>query len=361
MNFFKQICLALNIDQNSALELPRAATGIYLALKNFDHNKRILVPANICYSPIRSIIESGYEPVFYNATKLSYDCKDIVRIANENLGVNAILLPMLYGYEPLNLDSLKQLDKTKKLLIIQDLAQTFGPGLSLNLSSNITNVSIYSFGESKFIKEVRAGLITCNDQSFLKGIRFHYSKLPILESDEEVKLTKVIDNFKMKSRKSGNWFDYYNKLNELDSRYFIRRQINNLDTVIPIQSIERRKDIYYRNLELFLNKLQNFESFNLPTKFDYSRDNPVWRLTFRVDRVIRGIILEQLRNAGLSVSAWYDVVPYYLNLISSEGFQESLNFQEEVLNFWIDEYHSEEYQNQIMLILKRLEVNSWQI
>jgi hypothetical protein len=82
MNFLGQICKALEIDQNSALELPRAATGIYLALKNFDENKKILMPANICYSPIRVSIEASYKPVFYNASRLSYDCNDIVRIAN---------------------------------------------------------------------------------------------------------------------------------------------------------------------------------------------------------------------------------------------------------------------------------------
>ena len=359
MNFLTQTCKALDIDLNSALELPRAATGIYLALKYFDQNKKILMPANICYSPIRVSIEASYKPVFYNASRLSYDCNDIVKIANNDPKINAILLPMLYGYVPSNLDSLKQLDKSRKWLIIEDLAQTFGPGLAVNLGANITKVSIYSFGKTKFIKEFRAGLITCNNQSYLNGMKFLYLNLPTLDSGEEDKLTEEIDKFKIIARDTKNWFDYYKKLNQLDSRYFVRRQINQSNNEIPIQLVEKRKDVVYRNVELLISRLQNFEAFMLPNKFDYSRHNPVWRLTIRVDRVLRELVLKQLRNSGLSVSAWYEVVPFYLNLISSEESQESLNFQEEVLNFWVDENHGENYQNQIMLILSRLEANSW--
>lgn len=361
MIFLRQICKALDIDLNSALELPRAATGIYLALKCFDQNKKILMPVNICYSPIRASIEASYKPVFYNASRLSYDCNEIVKIANNDPNIIAILLPMLYGYVPSNLDSLKQLDKSRKWLIIEDLAQTFGPGLALNLGANITKVSIYSFGKTKFIKEFRAGSIICHNQRYLNEMKSLYLNLPTLESDEENKLTDKINKFKSIARGTKNWFDYYNELNQLDSRYFIRQQVIQLESEVPIQLIEKRKDIIYRNTELLISRLQDFENIMLPNKLDYSRHNPVWRLTIRVDRVLRELILKQLRNSDLSVSTWYDVVPHYLNMISHEDFHESLNFQEEVLNFWVDEDHGEYYQNQIMLAFSSLGAKLWRV
>jgi len=355
MNLHSTFCKLLDLSADSALELPRASTGIYLALKNFGVTGKIIMPANICYSPIRASREAGYSLGFYNANKLIYDCNEIVNIANQDVEINAIIIPMLYGYYPENISSLKNLDKSRKWLIIEDLAQTFGPSNLPDLGHNIQIVTIYSFGQSKFIDQFRAGFVVSNDINAIRNITCLYKNLPELSENEETRIVDYTSALKIKARDSKNWFEYYQQLEKIDSRFFVRKQIFQNNSLLSSELVRNRKDLIYNNTSKFISMLEDLDYILLPNKKNYSRLHPTWRLTVRVNEKVRDMVVKRIREFGLPVSTWYDVVPNYLNLIHSNMFQESLNFSKEVINFWVDEECSDEYRDKIILVLKELE------
>lgn len=339
-----------NLIQHSSnlLNLNRASTGIYLALKAWSNSGKILMPANICYSPIRVSLEAGYSVVFYNPADLTYDCEEVVRIANSDKSIKALLLPKLYGYLPKNLESLKQLDSHRKWLIIEDMAQTFGNSFISNNQTNITLVTIYSFGESKFINDFKAGMLVCKNHNLFQDIIKFDKDIPILSDELELEIDVKDENNKLQARLSGDWHTYYKNLVKTDSRRFILKKQKTPSIKINKNLVESRKQDVFNKSKLFLQKLSGINDIIVPQSDDFVKDNPVWRFTVRLDETRRNRLISVLRAKNLPVSSWYQVVPYYLGMVDTDCFNESMLFEKQVINFWVNEQINTEYINTVI-------------
>ena len=340
---------AVNIDSleehrnSNTLVLNRASTGIYLSLLAWSNSGKILMPANICYSPIRVSIEAGYVVNFFNCTNLTYDCRDVVRIANSDKNIKAILLPKLYGYEPKNIEYLNLLDANRKWLIIEDMAQTFGNKFILNNQSNVSVVTIYSFGESKFIDNFKAGLLICDSNQLYEKISEFYRCIPILSDELEIEIDKKDEANKLVARKSGDWYTYYTQLGKVDSRRFVLKKESQPVPKIYKNIIESKKLNVFNKAELFRQKLSNISGVEVPREGDYNKENPVWRFTVLLEEARRNKLISILRAKSLPVSSWYQVVPLYLGLVDKKNVYESSLFEKQVINFWVNEQVNTQY------------------
>lgn len=333
---------------SNVLNLNRASTGIYLSLKAWSDPGKILMPANICYSPIRVSLDAGYSVIFYNPTNLSYDCAEVVRIANSDKSVKVLLLPKLYGYSPKNIESLKKLDSQRKWLIIEDMAQTFGSSFISNNQTNITLVTIYSFGESKFIDDFKAGMLVCESHDLFQDIIEVYKDIPILSDKLEREIDIKDETNKLQARISGDWHTYYKKLVKTDSRRFILKKQNTPSIKIRKHWVESKKQNIFNKSELFLQKLLSVSDVIVPHREDFIKENPVWRFTVRIEETRRNRLISVLRAKNLPVSSWYQVVPYYLGLVDSDHFKESLLFERQVVNFWVNDQVDTQYINTVV-------------
>ena len=332
------------VELNSnILNLNRASTGIYLSLKAWGESGKILMPANICYSPLRVSLDAGYTMEFFNPTNLSYDCAEVVKIANSDKSINALLLPKLYGYTPKNIESLKQLDTSRQWLIIEDMAQTYGPSfINIDLK-NITIVTVYSFGESKFIDNFKAGMLVCRSNLLFNEIMTVYANIPILSDQLEKEIDANDETNKLQARLSGDWHSYYKKLMETDSRRFVLKKQKVPSMIIDKDIIESKKRNVFKKSELFRHKLSNINEIIVPNEDDFVSENPVWRFTVRLEEDRRNRLISVLRAQKLPVSTWYQVVPNYLGLVDSNRFKESLLFEKQVVNFWVNEQINDHY------------------
>jgi dTDP-4-amino-4,6-dideoxygalactose transaminase len=306
------------------------------------------MPANICYSPIRVSLDAGYSVIFYNPTNLSYDCAEVVKIANSDKTIKAILLPKLYGYSPKNIESLKQLDSQRTWLIIEDMAQTFGNSFIDNDQNNITLVTIYSFGESKFIEKFQAGLLVTKNHDFFQNLIKIYNDIPILSDELHAKIDSEDEYDKLQARLSGDWHTYYKKLVKTDSRRFILKKQSTPKIKIQQNWVEDKKQNVFNKSVLFLQKLSRVRDLIVPHEGDFNRENPVWRFTIRLEEARRNKLISVLRAKNLPVSAWYQAVPYYLGLVDSNRFEESLLFERQVVNFWVNEKINTQYINTVV-------------
>lgn len=339
-----------NLIEHTAnvLNLNRASTGIYLALKAWSDSGKILMPANICYSPIRVSLDAGYSVAFYNPANLSYDCEEVVRIANSDKSIKVLLLPKLYGYLPKNIESLKQLDSHRKWLIIEDMAQTFGNSFINNNQTNITLVTIYSFGESKFIDEFKAGMLVCKNHDLFQDIINFYRDIPILSDELEMEIDAKDEINKLQARLSGDWHKYYKNLAKTDSRRFILKKQTSPSIKIYKKLVESRKQNIFNKSNLFLQRLSSIKGIIVPHSDDFIKENPVWRFTVRVDETRRNRLIYVLRAKNLPVSSWYQVVPYYLGMVDPDRFNESMLFEKQVINFWVNEQVDTQYINTVI-------------
>ena len=103
------------------------STSIYLLLKSLNlKNKKIIVPVNLCYDVILSIISSGNIPIIIDTNdNLGFSLKDLKNKLEYEENIKVIIFPYLYGNSD-NFKSVLNLVKKNKIIHIEDIAGSFG-------------------------------------------------------------------------------------------------------------------------------------------------------------------------------------------------------------------------------------------
>ncbi len=207
-----------------AIRLSFMAFKILGYLKDGDE---VLVPANTYIASIFGVTSVNLVPVFVEPDPKTFNISASIIKKNLRKKTKAILAVDLYGH-PADLINIKKLAKKKKLLVVQDAAQSIGAKINNRPIGSISDTTCFSFFPGKNLGAIGdAGAVTTNDKKF-------YNVIKSLRNYGE-------DNFKdLKDRKYKNSFKGVNsrmdeiqgallekKLKDFDLHQKKRRQIAN--------------------------------------------------------------------------------------------------------------------------------------
>ncbi len=223
-------------------------SALILALRILScENKYVLIPSFVCSALLHAVVQVGAKPILYDIEypDIYFDVKKLKRIVPKKFG--AIVVVHLFG-RAANVDEfVKEFGKEK---VIEDCATSFGTKRKDLLCGTFGNISIFSFGPTKYISSIKGGALLLSDKkSFIKGMDLYY----------------------------------YDKKKTLEKRYnFLSNEISNLITYNQIQNFNdtflRYREIYNcyaRNLGNSFNYLKGSEEENNFYKFillSYKKD-----------------------------------------------------------------------------------------
>ncbi|WP_299112323.1 DegT/DnrJ/EryC1/StrS aminotransferase family protein [uncultured Winogradskyella sp.] len=144
----------------------------YIQLGKLKKGDKVIVPANTFIATILSVLHADLIPVLVEPNPNTYNIS--VDAIKKNLdGVKAIIMVHLYG-QLCDVESLQQLAKDYKLLLIEDAAQAHGAISKYNNSKagNLSHAAAFSFYPSKNLGALGdGGAVTTNDSELVEVIK----------------------------------------------------------------------------------------------------------------------------------------------------------------------------------------------
>lgn len=122
-------------------------------------NQPILTQAFTCWAVESAIIESGNQPVFVDIDPqtLNYDLKDLSKKIHKHRPKAIIVQHTLANPAPI--EKIQKLCQKHKVLIIEDLAHSYGQSLSQKSLGASTDFTMFSFGRDKMLDSITGGAL----------------------------------------------------------------------------------------------------------------------------------------------------------------------------------------------------------
>ena len=291
------------MDMNYSIFTRSGTVSIWLALKALDvTDKKIIIPANICYLVVFAIVLSGNRPVVVDASENGGI--DLHQIRNlQDSTIAGVIYPYMYGNTG-NILDVKNIATKNNWFLIEDVAQAFGAKINNVYAGSFGDVSVLSFGIGKPIDMKTGGAINFKSAILYKRIKELYEKLPYFSLKEDVNLSVLSNEYnKIIKNKDANRFSfnsintYYqgliNKINVTDG-YFkeLDNKIKNIDLSVSI-----RKDYS----DLFVTALKNNTHVNV---VKHLHGSTYWRQNILV-RENRDDLLSHLRSKKIKATAYF--------------------------------------------------------
>ena len=152
-----------------------AALHLSILSHNFKKGKKILVPAITFSATSAAVLYCGLKPKFVdiNPNNLTLDFEDLKRKYSKDC-VAIICVHM--GGHPCQMEKILPWAKKKKLLVIEDCAETCGAIYKGRKLGTWSDISCFSFEEKKIITTGDGGMICLNNKDKfkkLKSLSFH--------------------------------------------------------------------------------------------------------------------------------------------------------------------------------------------
>ena len=175
---FQQI-FANFIGSEKAVIAPSGRFAFGAILKAFDFPKggEVVLPALTFHSIPQMIRDAGLNPVFVDIIPGAYciDHEKIEEAINEK--TVAVLPTHLYG-RACDMDAIIDIAKVKNLKVIEDCAQACGGYWKGKRVGSIGDAAFFSFGPTKNLAMLWAGMITTNDPKIAEKATSYTSGLP---------------------------------------------------------------------------------------------------------------------------------------------------------------------------------------
>ncbi len=174
-NFEKKFAKFIGTKYAVGVNSGTAALHLSILCHNFKKGKKVLVPAITFSATAASILYCGLKPKFVdiNPNNLTLDFEDLKRKYSKDC-VAIICVHM--GGHPCQMEKILPWAKKKKLLIIEDCAETCGAIYKRRKLGTWSDISCFSFEEKKIITTGDGGMICLNNKdkfNKLKSLSFH--------------------------------------------------------------------------------------------------------------------------------------------------------------------------------------------
>ncbi|MHA1200521.1 MAG: DegT/DnrJ/EryC1/StrS family aminotransferase, partial [Candidatus Heimdallarchaeaceae archaeon] len=142
---------------------------------NIENNEEIIVPSFTFISTANAVKMIGAKPVFADIEEetLGLDPSDVIEKITDK---TKAILPVHYAGSPCKIDEIREIAEDHNLLLIEDVAESFGAKIDGRKAGTFGDSSMLSFCQNKIITTGEGGaIITNSDEHFskLKKIRSH--------------------------------------------------------------------------------------------------------------------------------------------------------------------------------------------
>ncbi len=168
--FEKKIAKLFNKKYGLMTNSGSSALMLAMETLNFPKGSEIITPVLTFGTTVSYIIKNNLVPVFVDVKKGNY-CIDEDQIKSLiNKKTKALVVPHLLG-NIVNLEKIKKIFKNRKILIVEDSADTLGAKYKKKPTGRFTDISISSFYGSHIINCAGNGGIVCfnNKEQYLKA------------------------------------------------------------------------------------------------------------------------------------------------------------------------------------------------
>lgn len=315
----------------------RSSLMAILAGLELPKGSEVMLQAFTCNAASNPIIWSGYEPVYVDCDKDSFniDMDDLKR----KIGPNSKVLMVQHTFGlPANIDQARAICEQNNITLIEDCAHALGAeyGSTLRQSSGqagspqvmqkvgtFGKASFFSFGRDKIISSVWGGVVATNDdelarkikefqlnipqppnrwvlQQLLHPVLMYYIILPLYNVFDLGKIFLVLSQWFSILSKAVHWKE---KKGIMPS-YFPKRFPNAL-AILALHQFKKldKFNTHRKELADFYSKELKELSFELPKEFS-GRENIFLRYTIKHPKA-HEIIYEAWHKQNILVGDWY--------------------------------------------------------
>lgn len=289
-----------NVKCSIAVNSCTAALHLALLCNNFKKGKKVLVPAITFSATAAAVLYCGLVPVFVdiNENDLNINFEDLKKKYSKDC---VAVMPVHFGGHPCEMDKIMRWANKKKLIVIEDCAETCGGYYKNKKLGTWGHFGCFSFEEKKMMTTGDGGMIVTNNKKLekkLKSLSFHgWDKDPLLRHKQR-KLKKL------KNNKNLHW---YYEINQLGYKY----NMNDLEA--SIGRVQLKKLSFLNNSRIsFLKKyLSNLKLCrNLKPTFPYNlKKSSYWMFSIRSKK--RDKLIEFLQKNKIASSVHLMPLPLH--------------------------------------------------
>ena len=246
----------------------------------------IIVPSFTFISTANSCLFVGAKPVFADIEPRFFGL-DPEEVKTKISKKTKAIVPIHYGGCPCAIRELKEIADDKKILLIEDNAESFGAKVDNKMAGTFGDASILSFCQNKIISTGEGGAIITESKDI-------YEKLKLIRSHGRL---EEKDYFS-----SSDPFDYitlgYNfRLPSMNAALGVS-QIKKVDTIISL-----RREIAKK----YTQQLSRYDRITVPSiPSDYFAVYQMFPIL--VDESIRDDLIRHLTNDGIASKVYFDPV-----------------------------------------------------
>jgi len=177
-------CLISKFDSRDAFLTGRGASAIYAALKAIEKPESyVAIPSLTCPSIPSAVIAAEMKPLFLNVRLDDFNL-DPSEIDFLPSNVAALIAPHMFGH-PLEIEEIQRKCERRGILLIEDIAQSFGEKINGKIMGSFGDLTVISFHPSKIVPGRGGGALLINaDKSDLhEKIKAEIKKLPAIPND----------------------------------------------------------------------------------------------------------------------------------------------------------------------------------
>ena len=300
-------------------------------IKSKSKKRKILVNSMTLFEVINVIIYAGFEPVFLDNSKNSFETDlDINKTQFDKKDLAAIIITHLNGFNKNILSVKKQLidhnEKNDYIYLIEDCAVSLGAKVNNTYTGSIGDFSFLSFNIMKNITCYTGGVLIDNKKgisSITNGKYFNQSKLNIMKKIIFVLIIQILNSrllfpifFKFIRFSHKNSFNFFLKKYRTDFVVSIEEEMPKkflyllhpfqIDILIPqFSNLEKNQLIRTKNSKYYYENLKHLDELKFP-QIEFTQENifidfPIICST----KQIKQNLFNHLLNENIDVKNYY--------------------------------------------------------
>lgn len=289
------------VKHSIAVNSCTAALHLALLCNNFKKGKKVLVPAITFSATAAVVLYCGLIPVFVDINKndLNMSLDDLKKKFTKDC---VAIMPVHFGGHPCEMDKIMKFANQKKLIVIEDCAETCGGYYKGKKIGTWGHFGCFSFEEKKMMTTGDGGMIVTNNTQIakkLKSLSFHgWDKDPLLRHKQR------FSNNKKKTKQNLHW---YYEINQLGFKY----NMNDLEASIGRVQLKKLSFLNNSRIKFLKKYLKNLKKCkNLIPTFPYNLNkSSYWMFSIRSKN--RDKLISYLKKYNISTSVHLMPLPLH--------------------------------------------------
>ena len=297
------------VGSNYTIVTHSGLSALYILLRAYGVKKgdKVIMPAYMCESVARLILDMGYNLEFVDVEKETYniDVKDLNEKINRK--VKAVIAVHMFG-NPCDMDDIIEIAGDYNAIVIEDSAQCIGAKYKGKNVGTIGNSGFFSLGEGKPMTTLNGGIIVTNDRNIAERSKSIINNFKNVSVYKKLMLCiRLFLYYLIKSR-----FIYSLLYSYITNRRILRRE--KLETNIDLNSFKYK----FTEMQASIGIIQL-------SKIDYF--NKIRKINAKfLMKHLSGLDKLHLPEIGKDSKPVFIRLPIYIENINVEQIDEIVNF-----------------------------------